>query len=199
MGESKIALRAAATSRRSALSQQDVLSRSCLIQARVCRFPEYLSCRSVALYAAIQNEVMTDNLRDDAWRRGKRVFYPTLRAGAVAELVPVESSGELRMGALDIPEPSSAAVLPDDWRQGLLVVVPGLAFDPMGNRLGRGRGWYDRLLKKLGHPVVTVGLAYDFQIVDRVPVEAWDERVAFVFTEIRQIDCREARKALSLP
>jgi 5-formyltetrahydrofolate cyclo-ligase len=199
MGESKIALRAVASSRRSALSQKDVLFRSRLIQARVCQFPEYLSSRSIALYASIQNEVRTDKIRDHALKQGKRIFYPVLRTGAVAELVRLESARELSLGPFGIPEPSGDEQFPDECQKDLFVVVPGLAFDLNGNRLGRGKGWYDRLLKKLGKNVVAVGLAYDFQIVDQVPVEPWDERVAYIFTETRRIDCRESgRKTVSV-
>lgn len=200
MGESKIALRTVASSRRSALSQTDVLSRSLLIQARVCEFPEYLSSQSIALYASIQNEVRTDKIRDHALRRGKRVFYPVLRPGGTTQLIRLESAGKLRLGPFGILEPSGEEQLPDVWQDALFIVVPGLAFDLNGNRLGRGKGWYDRLLKRLGENAVAAALAYDCQIVDQVPVEPWDERVAYIFTETRRIDCRESgRKTLSTP
>jgi 5-formyltetrahydrofolate cyclo-ligase len=200
MGESKIALRTVASSRRSALSQKDVLSRSRLIQARVCQFPEYLSSQSIALYASIQNEVRTDKIRDHALRQGKRVFYPVLRTGGTTQLIRLESAGKLSVGPFGILEPSGEEKLPDVWQEDLFIVVPGLAFDLNGNRLGRGKGWYDRLLKRFGKNAVAAALAYDCQIVDQVPVEPWDERVAYIFTETKRIDCRESgRKTLSAP
>lgn len=198
MGESKIALRAAASSERSALSQKDLVFRSGLIQARVCQFPDYLAAPSVALYASIQNEVLTDEIRDHALREGKSVFYPKLGAGDSVEMVQVASADQLTPGRFGILEPSGDKKFSEEHREHLFVLVPGLAFDLSGSRLGRGRGWYDRLLKKLGKQATAGGLAYDFQIVDQVPHEPWDEAVAYIFTETRLIDCRESpRKTLS--
>jgi len=194
MGESKIALRAWASSQRRALLQKDFFIRSRLIQARVLQFTEYLSARSVVLYASIQNEVMTEEIRDHALKHGKRIFYPKLGGGAAMELVRVKSVRELVPGLLGIPEPSGEEPFPDGCQDELFVFVPGLAFDLSGNRLGRGKGWYDRLLEKLGKKATAVGLAYDFQIVDQVPLEPWDKAVAYIFTETRIIDCRETRE-----
>ena len=67
--------------------------------------------------------------------------------------------------------------------------VPGVAFDCAGNRLGRGAGWYDRLLANLGSKKFAIGLAYEFQIVDAVPAQPWDCRVNLILTEKRAIDC----------
>jgi 5-formyltetrahydrofolate cyclo-ligase len=194
MGEGKIALRAMALSQRSALSQTDFVFRSRLIQARVCQFPEYLTARSIALYASIQNEVMTEEIRDHALQQGKKVYYPKLDADNHMELVRLESAWQLKPGRFGIPEPTGDEPLSGVRRGDLLVFVPALAFDVYGNRLGRGTGWYDRLLKKLGKHVTAAGLAYDFQIVDNVPVEPWDRAVAYVFTETRLLDCRETRR-----
>jgi len=74
-------------------------------------------------------------------------------------------------------------------QRGMVVFLPGLVFDSLGNRLGRGIGWYDRLLKTMGKGAVFVALAYEFQMVDEVPTEAWDEKVDYVITEKRVIDC----------
>lgn len=194
MGESKIALRAVASSKRSGLSQKDFVFRSRLIQARVRQFPEYLSARSIALYASIQNEVMTEEIRDHALQQGKRVFYPKLGADASVKLVRLESAWQLTPGRFGILEPTGEEPFLNGGRDDLFVLVPGLAFDRCGNRLGRGIGWYDRLLKRLGKQATPAGLAYDFQIVDRVPAEPWDEPVAYIFTETRLIDCRETRR-----
>jgi len=194
MGENKIALRAVALSQRNALSREDFVSRSRVIQERVCRFSEYLSTRSVALYASIQNEVMTEDIRDHALRQGKRVFYPKLGANAAVELVRIKSAEHLTPGRFDILEPTCDEAFADGCQEALFVFVPGLAFDLGGNRLGRGKGWYDRLLRKLGKKATAAGLAYDFQVVDCIPVEPWDEAVTYIFTETRLIDCRETRR-----
>jgi 5-formyltetrahydrofolate cyclo-ligase len=77
------------------------------------------------------------------------------------------------------------------------MIVPGLAFDAQGNRLGRGGGWYDRLLGATGGAAVPVALAYEFQIVDEVPVRQWDRAVNYIVTERRVIDCARERSSLA--
>jgi 5-formyltetrahydrofolate cyclo-ligase len=62
----------------------------------------------------------------------------------------------------------------------------------LGNRLGRGQGWYDRLLQRAGERVAIVGLAYEFQIVDAVPAGPGDQKVSYVITEKRVVDCGSA-------
>jgi 5-formyltetrahydrofolate cyclo-ligase len=73
--------------------------------------------------------------------------------------------------------------------EGLVVFVPGLAFDLQGHRLGRGRGWYDRVLSLLGGGSKVVALAYEFQIIKELPAERWDQRVRHIISEKRIIDC----------
>ena len=84
-----------------------------------------------------------------------------------------------------------STLLAETDRAGLVVFVPGVAFDPRGNRLGRGKGWYDRLLERLGDAMF-VALAYEFQIIEEVPTESWDQKVHYVVTENRVIDCAES-------
>jgi 5-formyltetrahydrofolate cyclo-ligase len=74
-------------------------------------------------------------------------------------------------------------------RSGLLVFVPGVAFDAAGNRLGRGKGWYDRMLEWLDDKAGLVALAYECQVVEEVPTEAWDRKVHYIVTEKRIIEC----------
>ena len=73
----------------------------------------------------------------------------------------------------------------------LFLSVPGVAFDRRGNRLGRGQAWYDRVIHHWGSRATPVGLAYEFQVIDRVPVDPWEERVLFVLTQERFIDCQK--------
>ncbi len=69
-----------------------------------------------------------------------------------------------------------------------LVILPAIAFDVCGNRLGRGGGYYDKFLRNVGIP--KLGLAYSFQILDKVPVEKHDIKVDYIFTEDGKIECR---------
>lgn len=183
-------MRAAARLKRESYPAAQLSSWSRLIQERVLGFSPYRESRSVALYSPVGNEVATEMVRDDAFRTGKRVFYPKLSRRGEPALVRVESLDEFVRGRYGILEPTGDEVLGQEDREGLVVFVPGLAFDARGNRLGRGGGWYDRALELLGEKPVLVGLAYEFQISEELPVETWDRKVHFVITESRLIECR---------
>lgn len=188
MRETKNSLRAAVLAQRGLLSKAESLSRSRSIQANALQFPPYLSRPSVAVYSPIQNEVETGDIRDHALVTGKRVFYPRYGQENTLELVEIGSVTELGMGRFGILEPTGDRRLSRQDQEELVVFVPGVAFDLRGNRLGRGKGWYDRLIEKLGRATF-VALAYDFQIVDEVPAEEWDQRVHYLITERRIVDC----------
>lgn len=190
MREKKRSLRAAALAQRSLLSRSESIARSRLIEARALQFPPYLASRSVALYNPIQNEVETEAIRDQALATGKSVFFPRLGPQDSLELIKIGSASEFRQGRFGILEPTGERRLAGRDREELVVFVPGVAFDLRGNRLGRGKGWYDRLIKNdLGEATV-VALAYDFQVVDAVPAEEWDQRVHYLITERSVVDCR---------
>jgi 5-formyltetrahydrofolate cyclo-ligase len=189
--ENKRALRRATLSRRNSLSKPECLLWSRQIQAKALQLPLFLACRSVALYSSVQNEVSTEIILEHSLRRGYKVFYPKLGSNDALDLVQVVSAGELGAGRLGILEPTGAEFLAETDYKGLVVFVPGVAFDTQGNRLGRGKGCYDRLLARLGREAIFVALAYEFQVVERVPTEAWDRKVNCIITEERLIDCGE--------
>lgn len=189
MREKKHHLRARALLKRESLSSSELRLWSHLIQERVLHFSPYLISSSVALYSPIGNEVGTKEIRDHALSAGKRVFYPKSGKGENWDLIRVESAEELRVGRYGILEPIGDRIMTKQDQEGSVVFVPGLAFDLQGNRLGRGKGCYDRVLEKLGEEAKFVALAYDFQIVEEVPVEVWDRRVHQIITERRIIDC----------
>jgi 5-formyltetrahydrofolate cyclo-ligase len=191
MREKKGPLRAAILAQRSLLSRSEFVARSRLIQARVLQFPPYLHSRSVALYCSMQNEVETEAIRDHALVTGKNVFFPRFGPkDSSLELIRIGTASEFSQGRFGILEPTGETRLAGRDREGLVVFVPGVAFDLIGNRVGRGKGWYDRLIKKDLGGATVVALAYDFQIVEAVPAEEWDQKVHYLITERSVIDCR---------
>lgn len=175
--------------RRAALSGAECARLSRAIQARALQLHCYLACRAVALYSANQNEVGTIDLLEHALRSGKKVFYPRVGADDGGWFFRVSTAEDLRAGRHGILEPAGATPLAEADFETLTIFVPGVAFDPHGNRLGRGHGWYDRVLRRAGARAVVVALAYEFQIVDAVPAGAGDRSVDYVVTERRLIDC----------
>jgi 5-formyltetrahydrofolate cyclo-ligase len=189
MEENRDVLRGAAISQRNSLSRANCQSWSRAIQAKALRLPQYLAARSVALYSPVQNEVETEAILEDALGAGKQVFFPKLHRRDGAEFVQVISKRDLVAGRFGIAEPSGTNVLSLGDCVNLAVFIPGVLFGRQGHRLGRGGGWYDRALAQLGNRGFFIGLAYEIQVVDSLPAASWDQRVHYVITENRIIDC----------
>jgi 5-formyltetrahydrofolate cyclo-ligase len=189
MRDNKQTLRARALIKRESLPVSDVRAWSHLIQERVLDFSPYVLAPAVALYSPIGNEVATEEIRDHSLRVGKKVFYPKVGKGEELLLIRVRSAEELKPGRYRILEPVGTEVITEQDQQGLVVFVPGLVFDLEGERLGRGRGGYDRLLARLAEGVTFISLAYEFQIMEELPTEKWDRKVHHIITERRTIDC----------
>jgi len=189
-------LRQAALERRNLLSKAEVSLWSQQIQARALTLDCYRAADAIALYSPIQNEVDTGRLLDHALASGKRVYLPRW-LGQDYGFGQIASRSELVAGRLGILEPIGAPGLGEADSQNFLVFVPGVVFDTRGNRLGRGAGYYDRLLAQFRGSARIAGLAYEFQIVEAVPAQEWDYGMHFIVTEERTIDCglnlRQAR------
>jgi 5-formyltetrahydrofolate cyclo-ligase len=164
-------------------------SHSRLVMAHLVAWHAYREAHTVMVYLAGAHEVQTQALIEDALRAGRRVVAPQSVPGngdTAGRLVPRLVSGPEDVqgrGSLGLPEPDperTVAVPPEDLD---LVLVPGLAFDRAGRRLGRGRGFYDGFLAILPPGCVTCGVAFADQVVPEVPTEPHDRPVAHLATE----------------
>ncbi len=165
---------------------EDVWTKSALIQKRLVESPLFIGAKRLALYSSCQNEVLTDEVFKKAKKEKKAVCYPRVMKGTSAMLfIEVRSLDELTPGAFDIREPGEAGERAVDPASLDLIVLPGVAFDRRGARLGFGMGFYDRVLTGLSCPLVA--LAYEFQVTDTVPTESFDVRVNAVITEKSEI------------
>jgi len=138
---------------------------------------------AVALYCALAGEVPTDRIRHAYLTAGARLYYPRVTEGRTLAFYPHREGDGWETGPYGIPEPSNPAGAEPRLSGWDIVVVPGLAFDRRGNRLGRGFGYYDRFLAGLPESVPRVGLAWASQRIPEVPVDAWDEPVHALVTE----------------
>lgn len=139
---------------------------------QLMELPCWVQARTVLLYHALPDEVDTQMLIEEALRcqPAKRVLLPVV-VGDDLELR--EYDGQMQMGAFGILEPSRQSVLFTDYNAIDLAVVPGMAFDAQGHRLGRGKGYYDKLLCQCPD-VNKVGICFDYQYVEEVPSEPHD-------------------------
>ena len=141
---------------------------------------------TLVLYSPVNNEVRTDQLFATARSEGKRICYPRVN-GETLQFVTINSGNELVPGAFGVAEPTGGSVLPASEID--LILVPGVAFDRDGYRLGYGKGFYDRELSRMS--CISVGLSYDFQLCESLPIELHDQRLDYVVTESQLIPCRK--------
>ena len=150
------------------------------------RSPEWGKATVVALYMAVRGEIDCGLLLRDAWEKGKKALLPLCSAAVPGEMRMVACSGpdRLRPGAFGIPEPVAEEAPTEPESAPDIILVPGLAFDRQGNRLGMGGGYYDRLLARPVYAAsLVVGFAYAFQIVDHLPAGKHDVPVGALCTD----------------
>lgn len=158
------------------------------IHAGVVRHPAVAAARTVLLYAPVPawHEFETAALAGHLLAMGKRLSLPLAGSLDPRAAWITDWTVDVVAGASLIREPRK--VLPEaDPTELDVVIVPGLAFDLHGRRLGRGGGYYDRLLPRLRPQAVKIGVAWEVQIVDEVPTDAHDQRMDVVVTERRTI------------
>ena len=139
--------------------------------------------KAAALYCALAGEVPTERIRRVYLAAGVRLYYPRVTGNGTLAFYPHREGDVWETGPYGIPEPSIPAGVEPRMSAWDIVVVPGLAFDRRGNRLGHGFGYYDRFLGGLPEGVPRVGLAWAGQLVPGVPVDAWDVPVHALVTE----------------
>ena len=154
------------------------------IAQRVWELPEVATAQVMMLFASLPNEVPTDAIAQEAWRRGVSLVYPRAvpePRGLILHLV--RNLDELRPGRYGIREPDAqlCATLPP--QEVDVVLMPGLAWDRCGGRLGRGAGYYDRLLASAEWRAPRCGLFFGIQEVPHVPTDPWDVPLDAVVTE----------------
>jgi 5-formyltetrahydrofolate cyclo-ligase len=182
----KAALRAEARHRRAGLDAAVRGRAAAAAGARLLALPEVAAARVVALYAAIGDELDPRSAVDAVAAAGCTVALPRV-AGPDLDLVAVTPSTPVAPGHRGVLEPSGP---PLPLAQVDVVVVPGLAFDRHGGRLGQGGGHYDRLLARLPPRTLRVGLCLDRQLVRAVPGAAHDQPVDVVVTESSTVRAR---------
>ncbi|HEU4559408.1 MAG TPA: 5-formyltetrahydrofolate cyclo-ligase [Longimicrobium sp.] len=153
------------------------------IARRVWTVPEVAAARTLLLFADLPEEVHTDTIAAEALRRGVTLVYPLTRLDDRSmTLHRVTSLAELRTGNYGIREP--AADLPMiDPAEVDAALVPGLAWDRAGNRLGRGAGYYDRMFARPDWRGFRCGIFFAHQEADTIPAEDWDLPLDAVVTE----------------
>ena len=181
---SKKEIRTQMAERRDALDLQNVTKASARIVSHFQTMDAFPSANFIALYMAITGEVNLDALFPVCWNRGMRTCIPVFNTKTrIYEMAEITPETRYTIGHYGIREPVSFTACTMDRVD--LVAVPGVAFDRQGHRLGRGGGYYDRLLS--GFKGRVAGAAFDFQLLPTVPVEPHDRPVDALITETKVI------------
>lgn len=186
LSDSKKKLRNFFLGKRKALSTQQVNNKSALIIGKIFALPQFHSAMTVHTYVPIKknNEVDTFPLIKECMNRDKRVVVPKIAGEAVMEHMQLTTLKELEKNNWGVPEPNNnRKVLIEELD---IVIVPMVAGDRYKNRLGYGKGFYDRFLKNCS--AFKVGLLFDCQVYEReLPVETFDIPLDLLITESYQI------------
>lgn len=168
------------------LKQRDALTDGKEKSRQICRkligSEAFKRAKTVFVYISFRSEVDTSPVIDECFRQGKRVCVPVVRADGLMDAVSIQSFDGLTFNKYGIAEPAdkSKTVKGGDID---LCVVPGSVFDLSLNRIGYGKGYYDRFLS--GADMVKAAFAFDCQIADNLPAESFDIKMDCVITETR--------------
>ena len=154
------------------------------IRRKVFRLTAFRRAHTICCYVALPYEVQTWRMIEEILARKKRVVVPVTqpRTKRLRLSEVQDPAAELIRGRFGVPEPRPGARRSVPGREVDLVLVPGLAFDRRGHRLGHGHGYFDRFLARLPKATPTVGLAFRFQLLDCLPHAAHDHAVQTVLT-----------------
>lgn len=179
--DAKAQLRSALKNRRDTLTKERQEEEAKKVLPLIVSLPAWKNSQVVCLYASFAGELPTQGLLYEALQSGKKLLLPRVNPHHQPSLHGVNDLGKLVLSPLGILEPAENSP-PIDPREVDFFLVPGLAFDKQGNRLGHGSGFYDRLLAQIKDGAFCLGYAHDFQLIPTIPHEAHDKRVQAVAT-----------------
>ena len=190
----KVALRQHLLVQRATLTPVDIEQKSAAIAAYACSLPAFCVRQTVMVYMALPQEVQTTHIIAQARRLQKRIAVPVVKENSLAAVELPDDPAQLRRGRFGILEPYGTQVMIPPEEIGY-VIVPGVAFDYRGGRLGFGRGYYDRFLRQFPATTYRCGVAFGIQVVPCVPQASHDICMHGIVTEQGFIPCVKALPA----
>ena len=166
---------------------------SSIIKETVLKEPVILTGDMIAITMSNKREVDTIQLIQSLWQLEKKVAVPKCNPKTRSmTFYLIENFEQLEIGYMNIQEPNEQCTVAISPENISCMIVPGVVFDQDGYRIGYGGGYYDRYLSKFNGN--TISIAFEMQIVEKVPTEAYDLPVDFIITEQRRIDCAKNRR-----
>jgi 5-formyltetrahydrofolate cyclo-ligase len=176
----KAALRRRLLADRARLSPDQRAAAARALRDAILELPQVQMAGTIAAYYSLSSEPDTHGLVYALWKRGGYVLLPLLRPDADLDWASYEGPDSLRRGLRGLAEPAEPPRGMDAVARADLVLVPALAVDRGGVRLGRGGGSYDRALARVAPGIPTIALLYDGELLDEVPADDHDQRVRLV-------------------
>ncbi|QZY55788.1 5-formyltetrahydrofolate cyclo-ligase [Crassaminicella profunda] len=177
---------------RKSLSNEMICLKSTNIFHKLKTLDLYKNAKNIMIYMDFRNEVKTHLIIKDLLSSNKNVILP-ISVPKTKEMILsklLDPKEELTKGTYGILEPKKEYIRKVNKAILDLIIVPGVAFDREGYRIGYGGGYYDRFLDKLSKDIPSIGLAFDLQIIDQVPNDSFDYPVDFIITETQIFSCK---------
>jgi len=179
--------------KRKSLSDVDISRKSSQIEERLFEMNEYKESQRILFYVSYDNEVYTHNMIKKSMSEEKNVVVPVSnKENRTLILSKLDKWENLETGSYNILEPKKGCIEKISLDRIDLIIVPGVGFDKQGHRIGHGMGYYDKLLKN-SRDASHIGLAFELQLVDKIPTEKHDVPVEKIITEKRTINCKDFR------
>ncbi|MCX6799089.1 MAG: 5-formyltetrahydrofolate cyclo-ligase [Candidatus Diapherotrites archaeon] len=179
------------SAKRNALSKEAVHGKSARIAELFMQLPEAQRAKTILVYVGVRNEVQTTALIEKLLSLGKRVVVPVTdfkkKELLLSELRGLQELEEKEFGLMEPKKEAFRTVKPEELD---LIVVPGVAFDRSGGRIGMGFGYYDKLLRRIPRKTLLVGFCFSENLDEKLPCESHDARMQVVITDAGVIECR---------
>ena len=183
----KTQLKESILEKRNSLPQKEVLEKSIKIKNNLFNLSQYKKSKIVMFFASFNSEVNTHDMIK-ASLMNKTVVVPKVVNNEIEPSVIMDFDNLVPSGKFRIPEPIEAMKIA--YKNIHAVIVPGIAFDKKGHRIGYGFGYYDKFLAKVPK-AIKIGLCFDFQLVEIIPKETHDVPVDIIVTEKRVVECKK--------
>lgn len=159
-------------------SKEQLVEWSSSLLTKLEEHPIFTQAKTILMYYSLPDEVQTHDFIE-RWKNRKQIILPVVIGEGELELRRYTGRQDLSEGAFGIEEPTGEAF--NEFSTIDLAIIPGVSFDSQGNRLGRGKGYYDRMLPKIESP--KIGICFDFQVSKEIPTEPFDYVMDEVWTE----------------
>lgn len=182
-------LRAELLQRRRKLSQETILAQSSKMAEHLFAWPSYQQAKNIMFFLSMSDEPNMMTMIEHAWQQGKTVCIPHMRGQfAIMDAAIIKNMDSLVRGRFNllVPDPAHVTLMEPSCID--VIVVPAVAYDRQGNRLGMGAGYYDRFIAKATQAVL-IGAIWSSQMVDALPVGQYDKPVQYLLREDGIIAC----------